>query len=263
MSHYDSVKSTAVAAKTDAGKPASSTTATASADSGKSFWDNMLDIVNPLQHLPVVGTIYRSITGDKMGDFEKVAGDTLYGGPLGFVSSLADLGFEKITGKDFGDTVMGFVGLDHDDNASSNTVLTSNTPKPAATNAAVAMDTSPSMRATGAPAPLLKPLSTARVVSPALSMPMVATVMPKHMTAPQPAIAQTKPGAPQPSTTQPAPSRATATSSPVDISSNTDALLQALARNGVTGDMQTQALDAYRRTMNMNANANPVSLAVH
>ncbi|HXM00180.1 MAG TPA: hypothetical protein VN932_09635 [Rhizomicrobium sp.] len=82
---------------------------TVAATGGKSFWDDMLDVVNPLQHLPVVGTIYRAITGDKMGDLEKVAGDALYGGPIGLVSSLADVAFEKITGKDFGDTVLDFV----------------------------------------------------------------------------------------------------------------------------------------------------------
>jgi hypothetical protein len=82
--------------------------ATKTADSGeKTFWQDVLDIVNPLQHLPIVGTVYRAITGDKMGDVEKVAGDTLYGGPIGLVSSLADIAFEKLTGKDFGDTVLG------------------------------------------------------------------------------------------------------------------------------------------------------------
>ena len=63
-------------------------------ESGFSFHD-FLSVINPLQHLPIVGTIYRNITGDKMGDLEKVAGDTLYGGPLGLVSSLADVAFEK------------------------------------------------------------------------------------------------------------------------------------------------------------------------
>jgi hypothetical protein len=97
---------TALAAKSSA--PAQTASAQAAANP-KSFWDNVLDVVNPLQHLPVVGTIYRSITGDKMGDIEKIAGDTLYGGPIGLASSLADVVFEKITGKDFEDTVLGLV----------------------------------------------------------------------------------------------------------------------------------------------------------
>lgn len=99
-------------ASTAATTPAATTTAsTATKPEEKSFWQDVLDVVNPLQHLPVVGTVYRAITGDKMGDVEKVAGDTLYGGPLGLVSSLADVAFEKITGKSFEDTAMGWVGL--------------------------------------------------------------------------------------------------------------------------------------------------------
>ena len=80
-------------------------------DSGFSF-DHLLhdvaEIVNPLQHLPVVSTLYRALTGDKINNFEKVAGDTLYGGPLGFVASVADLGFKVLTGKSVGDTVLAY-----------------------------------------------------------------------------------------------------------------------------------------------------------
>ena len=99
-------------ASTAAATPTATASITPAAQPGeKSFWQDVLDVVNPLQHLPVVGTVYRAITGDKMGDVEKVAGDTLYGGPIGLVSSLADVAFEKITGNSFEDTAMGWVGL--------------------------------------------------------------------------------------------------------------------------------------------------------
>ncbi|MGH6872694.1 MAG: hypothetical protein ACREHE_14425 [Rhizomicrobium sp.] len=101
-------------AATPSTTPAEKTADAASGD-GKGFWQDVLDVVNPLQHLPIVGTIYRSITGDKMGDLEKVAGDTLYGGPIGLASSLADVAFEKLTGKDFEDTLMGWAGLGSDE----------------------------------------------------------------------------------------------------------------------------------------------------
>ncbi|MBS0275791.1 MAG: hypothetical protein JSR55_15740 [Proteobacteria bacterium] len=211
------------AAKADATQTASSA-APAKADSGNSFFDDMLDVVNPLQHLPIVGTVYRAITGDKIGDVEKVAGDTLYGGPIGLVSSLADVAFEKITGKDFGDTVMAFVGLDHSD---GDTVMAANTPKPSpkALTAGTAAAKAGNI-ATKAPAPLSQ-LASITPLIPAM-----------NTTANQ---------------TSPAPEKkAEAPSGPIDISANTDALLSALARNGVTGQMQTQALDAYRRTMSMN-----------
>ena len=73
-------------------------------------WDfsfhNLLSIINPLQHLPVIGTLYRAITGDSIGTPEKIAGDTLYGGLWGAVASIADTAFEALTGKDVGDTVL-------------------------------------------------------------------------------------------------------------------------------------------------------------
>jgi hypothetical protein len=84
---------------------AASTQATTTDDSSFSF-DDLLDIVNPLQHLPVVGTLYRAISGDTIKTFPKIAGDTLYGGLMGFASSMADFAFEKITGHNFGDTML-------------------------------------------------------------------------------------------------------------------------------------------------------------
>ncbi|MDE2135219.1 MAG: hypothetical protein KGM97_05460 [Alphaproteobacteria bacterium] len=81
---------------------------------------DFLDIINPLQHIPVVSTIYRAITGDRPGTPEKIAGDTLYGGVIGLVASLADTAFKEITGKDVGDTVLAFLsGNDTTQTASS------------------------------------------------------------------------------------------------------------------------------------------------
>ncbi len=79
-----------------------------SGSSGFSFGD-LLDIVNPLQHIPVVSTIYRAITGDKIGAPEQIAGDTLYGGMIGFLASVADTAFQAVTGKNVGDTVLAFL----------------------------------------------------------------------------------------------------------------------------------------------------------
>jgi hypothetical protein len=73
-------------------------------------WDfsfhNLLSIINPLQHLPVIGTLYRAITGDSIGTPEKIAGDALYGGLWGAVAGFADAAFQSLTGKDVGDTVL-------------------------------------------------------------------------------------------------------------------------------------------------------------
>jgi hypothetical protein len=87
------------------------TTATGGKDHG--FFHDLLDVINPLQHLPVIGTLYRAITGDVPGRLEKLAGDTLYGGVFGAIGSVADMAFESVTGKDFGSTVLSlFTGDD-------------------------------------------------------------------------------------------------------------------------------------------------------
>jgi hypothetical protein len=76
------------------------------ADQKESFFHHLLDVVNPLQHLPVIGTIYRAITGERLDAVEKIAGDTLYGGLWGAVTSIADVAFESLTGKSFEDTAL-------------------------------------------------------------------------------------------------------------------------------------------------------------
>lgn len=73
-----------------------------------SFWD-FLDLINPLQHIPIVNTIYREATGDTIKPELKLAGGAVLGGPLGFVSSLADVIFEQETGKDIGSTMVAAV----------------------------------------------------------------------------------------------------------------------------------------------------------
>ena len=63
---------------------------TAAEDSGLGFGD-LLDVINPLQHLPVVGTIYRALTGDTMSEAARMAGGALYGGPFGIIGALANV----------------------------------------------------------------------------------------------------------------------------------------------------------------------------
>jgi hypothetical protein len=51
---------------------------------GNSFgFRDLIDIVNPLQHIPIIGSIYRWATGDRPGEAAQIAGDALYGGPIG------------------------------------------------------------------------------------------------------------------------------------------------------------------------------------
>ena len=81
------------------------------------FFHHLWDTINPFQHLPGVSTVYRAVTGEHIGTFEKIAGDTLYGGLWGAVASMADTAFEAATGKDFGDTVLALFTGSHQDAA--------------------------------------------------------------------------------------------------------------------------------------------------
>eukprot|EP00752_Nemacystus_decipiens_P015822 g14132.t1 len=75
---------------------------------GFSFTD-MLDVINPLQHLPIVSTIYRELTGDAISPGARVAGGTLYGGPVGLFAGAANAAMAESTGKDMGEHALAFL----------------------------------------------------------------------------------------------------------------------------------------------------------
>ncbi len=72
---------------------------------GFSFKD-LVDIVNPLQQLPIVGDIYRSQSGDTISPASRIAGGALLGGPIGFVSAVFNQILQSATGKDLGEHVI-------------------------------------------------------------------------------------------------------------------------------------------------------------
>ncbi len=80
---------------------------------GMSFWD-VLDVVNPLQHIPGVNKIYQAITGDTIRTPAKVAGAALFFGPIGMAVASADAILENETGKDAMDHVASALGLEKD-----------------------------------------------------------------------------------------------------------------------------------------------------
>ena len=83
---------------------------------GFTFLD-FLDIVNPLQHIPFVGTVYRSITNDEIDPGSRIAGAGLFGGPIGTVIALANVTIEQNTGQDIGNHMMAFVTGDNVNNS--------------------------------------------------------------------------------------------------------------------------------------------------
>ncbi len=58
-------------------------------EDGFNFKD-IVDLINPLHHIPIVGSIYRAISNDKIAPAIKLAGGALFGGPAG--ASLAAMG---------------------------------------------------------------------------------------------------------------------------------------------------------------------------
>lgn len=77
---------------------------------GESFeFSDLLDFVNPLQHLPGISYLYRELTGDKIGALARVVGGGLLGGPIGAVASLANAILESETGDDIGGHAIAFL----------------------------------------------------------------------------------------------------------------------------------------------------------
>lgn len=81
---------------------------------GDFTFGDFLDIINPLQHIPVVSTLYREITGDEISPHARILGDTLFGGPSGFVAAAANVFFEEVAGGDIGESVLAFFSGEDD-----------------------------------------------------------------------------------------------------------------------------------------------------
>ncbi len=80
----------------------------------------VLSCLNPLQYLPVVGTIYRAVTGDTIPEPVREAGSLvvsgLTGGPVGVAVSLGVDLAEKAVGIDqeaMGQRVLAWLGIGH------------------------------------------------------------------------------------------------------------------------------------------------------
>ena len=77
-----------------------------------------LSELNPLQYIPVIGTIYRAITGDIIPEPVRDAGSLLVSGliagPIGIAMNIGELVAEKVTGLDpekIGDEMLAKIGL--------------------------------------------------------------------------------------------------------------------------------------------------------
>ncbi len=89
-------------------------------DDGFTFGD-FIDLINPLQHIPLIGTLYRKITGDEIAPGIRIAGGALFGGPLGFAAALFSQVMEDATGADPGEHALALItGTDENPDAAPN-----------------------------------------------------------------------------------------------------------------------------------------------
>ena len=84
-----------------------------------SFWSeeaptfsDFLDIINPLQHIPIISNIYQALTGDTASTGSKIAGGALFGGPIGFIASIVDSIVQQESGKDMGGNMLAMFDSD-------------------------------------------------------------------------------------------------------------------------------------------------------
>ncbi len=70
-------------------------------------FDDFLDMINPLEHIPVISSVYRAITDEKINPVSRIVGDLMYGGitgvataVMGAVGAIGDSVMEASTGKD-------------------------------------------------------------------------------------------------------------------------------------------------------------------
>ncbi len=74
------------------------------------FYD-VLDMVNPLQHVPVVSSLYREISGDGIKPIGRIIGGAVFGGASGAAAGLVNLIAEEETGRDIAGNALAFVAL--------------------------------------------------------------------------------------------------------------------------------------------------------
>ncbi len=71
-----------------------------------------LQAINPLQQLPIIGSIYRAVTGATIEPAARVVGGILFGGLFGGITAVANAVIEATSGKDLGGQLIAMVAPD-------------------------------------------------------------------------------------------------------------------------------------------------------
>ncbi|NBX66475.1 MAG: hypothetical protein EBQ96_05710 [Proteobacteria bacterium] len=80
---------------------------------------DLIDVINPLQHIPIVSTVYREMTGDDISSVARVIGGTVFGGPVGGALALADVAIKEQTGSTVGEKALNLVSLNTKNDSAS------------------------------------------------------------------------------------------------------------------------------------------------
>lgn len=71
--------------------------------------NDAFDIVNILQHIPVVSAFYQDVTGQEdISMISKLSGGYLYGGPIGLAYSALDLAIKSYSGTSINEAMLDF-----------------------------------------------------------------------------------------------------------------------------------------------------------
>lgn len=145
-------------------------------DDGISFGD-FVDIINPLQHIPIISSIYRSLTGDEISPASRLAGGALYGGPIGLASAFVSGVVEDTTDTSLGDIVVAaFTGDDDADTATQLAAIA-----PASGNASNTPGSTPAFAARPASETIPTPealIAAAQTTTPVTTQPLPAQLDP-------------------------------------------------------------------------------------
>ncbi|MBO90122.1 MAG: hypothetical protein CMP14_11415 [Rickettsiales bacterium] len=67
---------------------------------------DLIDVINPLQHIPVISSIYRAITGDEISPAARLTGGALFGGPVGLAGAYISGVVEDVTDTSIGEIIV-------------------------------------------------------------------------------------------------------------------------------------------------------------
>lgn len=72
-------------------------------------FEDLIDIVNPLHHIPLVNIVYQNLSGDTIKPAGRIIGGAVFGGFAGAAAGIANVIVEEETGKDMAGNVVAMI----------------------------------------------------------------------------------------------------------------------------------------------------------